>query len=417
MAATRTTLDAILQEDYLPGTQEQLNNDIPLLAYAEKNTKDVEGRRAVLAPHVSRNSGIGARAESGTLPTAQSQGYAEERIPLFYNYGRINISGPVMKSAQSDKASFVRAVDSEMKGVTRDLKRDVNRQCWGDGTGAIAGFSGGGASSNTATVIVPLATTNAGLGGSTAIGQLEPGMIVDVGTPTSPTLRASGITLTRVSDATALAASVLFGTAITASSTDFIFRTGSGGVVGTNQKEITGVQLIVDSSGTVFNVNPTTNPSWVAVEKSNSGTARSLSEPLIAAAAMDIQIAGGEDVNLAVGSPGVYRAFANLQTSLKRFTNTTDLKGGWTGLEFAAGVKPFPITSDRDCPNGSLYLFNTNYLTQYQMSDWEWMDEDGSVLHMTTGIDAYEAVLYKYHELATSKRNAHGKIVDITEAT
>lgn len=417
MAATRTTLDSILQEDYLPGTVEQLNNDIPILNYAEKNTKDVQGRRAVLAPHTQRSSGIGARAESGTLPTAGNQDYAEQRIPLFYNYGRINISGPVMRSSQSDKASFVRAVDSEMRGITRDLKRDVNRQCWGDGTGRIAGLSGQGASSNTASVILNLATTAAGLGGSTAIGQLEPGMVVDIGTAAAPTTRASGITLTRMQDSTALAASVLFATAVTASSTDFIFRSGSGGVVGTNQKEITGLRLIVDSSGTVFNVDPTADPSWVSVEKGNSGTNRSLTEPLIAAAAMDIQIAGGENVNLGVGSPGVYRAFANLQTSLKRFTNTRDLKGGWVGLDFASGTKPFPITSDRDCPNDSLFLLNTDYLTQYQMSDWEWMDEDGSVLHLTTGVDAYEAVLFKYHELATEKRNAHGKIVDITEAT
>src|SRR3990167_3634491 len=159
MAATRTTADSILQEDYLPGTQEQLNNEIPILAYAERNTRDVEGRRAVLAPHTKRSSGIGARAESGTLPTAGNQAWAEERIPLFYNYGRINITGPLMRSSQSDKASFVRAVDAEMKGITTDLKRDVNRQCWGDGTGRIAGFSGAGVSSNTATVLVNLAST------------------------------------------------------------------------------------------------------------------------------------------------------------------------------------------------------------------------------------------------------------------
>lgn len=412
MAQTRTNADSILKEFYLPGAQEQLNNDIPILTYAEKNTKDIEGRRAILAPHTKRSSGIGARAESGTLPTAGNQTWAEERISMFYNYGRIQVSGPLMRSTASDRGSFVRAVDAEMKGITMDLKRDVNRQCWGDGTGAIAGFSGGGASSNTATVLVPLATTAE----STQIGQLEPGMVVDVGTAASPTLRATGITLTRVSDATSGAAVVLFATALTASSTDFIFRTGNGGVVGTNQKEITGLQLIVDSTGTLHNVDPTVNPTWSATENGNSGTNRSLTESLMAKVVMDIHLAGGEDPNLGVGSPGVYRAFANLQTSLKRYTNTRDLKGGWVGLDFAAGVSPVPITSDRDCPNHQLYFLNTKYLTEFQMSDWEFMEEDGAVLNRVANTDAYEATLFKYHELATQKRNAHGKLVDLTEA-
>lgn len=409
--ATRTTADSILKEFYLPGAQEQLNNDIPLLTYAEKNTKDIEGRRAILAPHTKRSAGIGARAEGGTLPTAGNQTWAEERIPVFYNYGRIQVSGPLMKSTGSDRGSFLRAVDAEMKGITNDLKRDVNRQCWGDGTGAIAGFAG--TESTTATVVITLASTV----GTTQAGQLDPGMTIDIGTTASPTLRSSANSVTSVDTTTAGAFKVTLGTAVTVSSTDFIFRSGNGGVVGSNQKEITGLQLTVDSTGTVFNVAPGTHPSWVSVENGNSGTNRSLTEPLMARVVMDIQIAGGEYPSIGIGSPGVYRAFANLQTSLKRFTNTRELQGGWVGLDFAAGTKPIPITSDRDCPNNQLYFLNTSYLTEFQVSDWEWMEEDGAVLSRVANNDAYEAVLFKYHELATPKRNAHGKIVDITEAT
>lgn len=50
------------------------------------------------------------------------------------------------------------------------------------------------------------------------------------------------------------------------------------------------------------------------------------------------------------------------------------------------------------------------------MSDWEFMDEDGSVLSRVGGVDAYEATLFKYHELTTDMRNAHGIITDLTES-
>jgi len=48
------------------------------------------------------------------------------------------------------------------------------------------------------------------------------------------------------------------------------------------------------------------------------------------------------------------------------------------------------------------------------MSDWSFMDRDGSVLSRVANTDAYEATLYKYHELGTDKRNAHGKLTGLT---
>ena len=45
-----------------------------------------------------------------------------------------------------------------------------------------------------------------------------------------------------------------------------------------------------------------------------------------------------------------------------------------------------------------------------------WMDEDGAVLSRVSGVTAYEATLFKLHELATDERNSHGLIKDITEA-
>jgi hypothetical protein len=78
---TFTTADSALKEDYQPVIREQLNNANVLLAQIEKNTKDVEGRRAVLSLHITRNSGVGSRAEGGTLPSAGSQGYAGSACP------------------------------------------------------------------------------------------------------------------------------------------------------------------------------------------------------------------------------------------------------------------------------------------------------------------------------------------------
>src|ERR1700746_2891792 len=152
MALTFTTADSALKEFYLPAVREQLNNTNLLLSQIEKDTTNIEGRRAVLSLHVSRNSSVGARTEGAALPGTVSsgstsignEGYAEERIPIKHVYGRIQISGPIMRAMRSDRGSFIRALDSQMKGVTQSLKKDVNRQLWNGQTGAIVGFTSGG---------------------------------------------------------------------------------------------------------------------------------------------------------------------------------------------------------------------------------------------------------------------------------
>ena len=74
MALSLTNADSALKEYYLPPLRDQLNNENVLDSIVSKNTQDVEGRRAILSLHVTRNSGVGSRLENGTLPTAGNQG-------------------------------------------------------------------------------------------------------------------------------------------------------------------------------------------------------------------------------------------------------------------------------------------------------------------------------------------------------
>src|SRR5579871_1212086 len=169
MALTLTTADAVLKEDYLPGVREQLNNDTAL-AFFEKNSEDIVGRRAVLALHLQRNSGVGSRLEGGTLPSAGNQGYFDEYVTLKYHYARIQVTGPTIKAMASDKGSFVRAIRSEMDGATNDLRRNLNRQCFGTSNGVVATCG-----TTTASTTVQLAATTS----IQQMRQLEVGLIVD----------------------------------------------------------------------------------------------------------------------------------------------------------------------------------------------------------------------------------------------
>lgn len=400
---TFSNADSALKEFYIGPIREELNNTLLLLSMLDNNTTDIEGRRAVLSLHVARNAGVGARAEGGTLPTAGNQAYAQERVSLKYNYARITLTGPILRAMKSDKGSFTRALESETKGATNDLKRDINRQLWGTSDGVIATAD----TTTSSTTLNLLSTTT-----TTQLRQLEAGMLLDAGT----FFTAIAIVSVSVS-----AKTVVLASAVSVNTAQTLTRTGSGGS-GASQKELTGMQTLVASSGALFNVDPAVNPVWASTVDSNSGTLRSVSENLFAKNMQAIAIACGQDIDTVIGSDGVFRAYANLLTSLKRFPGTTDLKGGFKALDMSAGGygggQDVKLCWDRDTPSNQAYLLNTKpeSLSLFSMSDWEWMQEDGAVLFRVSGSDSYEAVLFGYKELATSARNRNGLVKDITES-
>lgn len=409
--STTTTASAVLKEFYLPAVRKVLNSEVFLLSQIEMNSEDIEGKRAVLSINTGRNHGVGARAESGTLPAAGRQGYSEERVPLRYNYGSIRISGPLMRAMASDRGSFTRPLQSETAGVTRDLKNDVNRQVYGTSNGVICPISG---VNTAATFPIANATT-------TQLRQLEEGMVISIGTVANPELRTASVTIVSVNTATRV---VTLSATVTTAATDFIFRAGSGGADGgAGQKELTGLQTIVaNGGGTVFNIDSAVVSRWNSYVDSNSGTNRAVAESMFTRAAMEVNIRSGENVDLWVTTDGVLRGVSNLLTSLKQFPQTNQLKSGFTGIDMGfqsqgqSGSQEVTMVYDKDCPGNTAFGLTTKRLQQYRAADWEFMEEDGAVLSRVAGVDAYDATLFMYHELATDARNAHCRIADLTES-
>lgn len=409
-----TTAAGILKEFYLPAVREQINNKIPFLQQLEKNTEDVEGSEAVISLHLSRSAGVGARLEGGTLPTAGNQGYTKQRVPLRTQTARGKVSIQAIKALATNRSSFERAVDSEMTRLQNDAKRDVNRQLFGTSDGVIATLA---VSTSSTTVNLAASTTPAQL------RQLEKDMVIDIGTVASPTATASARTISSINRAAKTL--VISGAAISGATTDRIFRQGSGGAIGgIGQAELTGLPTIVDSTGTLYSVNPSTYDSWSSYEDANGGTARSVSENLFETAMDEIEIAGGTEINLWVTTHGVRRAYGNLLSALKRSPGTIDLKGGYKALDVTAGGRTAGMMVDRDCPQqivssttcGSAFAVNTDHLQKHEEADWGFMDEDGAILSRVPNELAYEFTLYSIFEQTTDKRNAHGRLDNITEA-
>ena len=401
MPATLTTVSNILKEVYEPTIRDQLQNEAVALKRIERSSDGVEttvgGKYVTFPLHTRRNQGLGARNELEALPTPGQQAFAAARVSLRYLYGGVRLTGQLFELADKNYQAFSSALDAEMDGLKNDLVKDCNRQVYGDGSGAVAYVSA--ASAGTVTPTVSWATW----------AQL--GMQIDIidGTTlnnANPTVKASNRQITAID--TVNKTITHDGANVAYAIGDIIVRTGNV------NREWNGLGVIVKNTGTFQNVDPTVEPTWKAVIDSNGGTNRALSEGLMILMADNIRANGGSVTAIFAGL-GVRRAYFNLLSQQRRFTNTTEFEGGFRGLAFTTDKGDIPFVVDLDCPPNRAYFLNEKEITYYREADWSFMDRDGSKFSRVAGYDAYDATMYQYSQLGTHRRNTHGLLADITE--
>ena len=125
-----------------------------------------------------------------------------------------------------------------------------------------------------------------------------------------------------------------------------------------------------------------------------------------------VRVEGGE-TSLVTTSFGLRRVAANQLEPQQRFSNTTDLKGGFTSVE----INGVPLVADVDHPFGKMYFLDEKTIKIFHDRDWHFLDEDESILKWVTNRDAYEAVLARYMQIGASRRNTNYVISGLTDAT
>lgn len=399
---TLTTVDNILKEVYEEGVNDQLQSEITALKRIERSsegvTHEVGGKYVRFPVRTKRNHGIGARNESEALPIPRTQSYASAQVDLKYLYGALQLTGQTFELADKNYQAFASALDQEVNGLKEGLRKDMARQVYGDGSGKMA----------TATAVGTVTTF------VTTEGQyLETGMYVDIFT-SADAVRVANAEITDISEA-AGTYTVTFSPAagLATASGDYITRDNSGG------KEVTGLGAIVSDTGTIYNIDPTTEPVWKASVDENGGVNRALSEGIMINLVDTIRRKGGGVPTVIFTSLGVRRAYFNLLTQQRRATNTQEFTGGFKGLAFVSDGNEIPVIADVDCQNNRAYFLNEKEIKLYNAGDWSFMNRDGSnwqrVIDSNGSYDAYSATMYQYAEIGTHRRNAHALLDDLTE--
>lgn len=393
MPASMATVDAITKEVYQGKIQNQLQNEAIGYKRIERTSSGVEsqvgGKYVTFPLRVRRNHGIGYRNELEQLQAAGQQGYASVRVPLKFGYGRVRLSGQTMELASDNYQAFADAMELEMSGLKEDIAKDTNRVFYGDGKGGLATIGTLGTTVNTLTV--------------TSAQYLEVGMQIDVVNAGT----GAGTILNRQITAINGLVATFDGAAGSSAVGEIIVRTGNW------NREPQGLRSIVAATGILFNLNPTVEPLWKSTVNANGGTPRPLSEGLMIKLTDDVRVLGGK-TTLILTSLGVRRAYFNLLSQQRRYTNTKDFAGGLSGLAFNNG-REIPVIEDPDAPPGTMWFLDESKFKIYRDKDWSWLNRDGGIWKWVHDFDAYEAVLKQYWELGINQRNAQAVLQDITE--
>ena len=385
---TLQSAENALKTLYLGVVSDQLNTNVnPLLAMIEKTSSDVWGKEVrKLAPY-GVNGGIGAGTETGDLPSAAQNNYAQFVLTLKNLYGTIEISDKAIRASQNNAGAFVNLLNAEMEGLIKASKFNFGRMLYGDGSGKLCRVE---TKTGLNTVIVD------------SVKNLMEGMIVDLYN-SSDEIDASGIRINGVLHSTR--------NIIIDRTTEGLPFTDSNGyfvMQGSYQKELTGLGALFGNTETLYGLEKSKNP-WLTPYKKTSAE---LTDVVIQRAIDHLDETAGSMADFIVCSSGVKRAYQNYLITNRTNIDIMDLKGGYKAMSYNG----IPLISDRFVPSGTMYIHNTKEFHLHQKSDWLWLEgDDGRVIKQVAGRPVYTATLVKYADLICDRPVGQAMISGITE--
>ena len=443
--STLSNYAEVLKVFYLPGIQDYLNQSTILSSIVETNEKDVSGKTATIENHYGRSTGTGAVGDGGALMSASYQKFKTSTVPMKYVYGRVNFTGPTIAATRDEKGAYAKVIDTEVRGITEDLRKEVNRMLWGCGYGVLARWQTG----VSASITVQKKYRGNSVGGD-GFGSAFGAKYLDKRTdgyqckPTisgnnsgTYTITATDIAVTALTKGATADTITITDVGTPAAGTWYVRPKGlaaqSTTTGASNRTEPMGLRGLVNDGNidkiAIFNASYTgttgsdhlqglsvSSYSWfkAIVDAHPSGRyagQRALTLDLMQTMFDMVEEVAGKDYgpNLILTTRAMRRQYLALCQASATTVNKMALDGGWTALDYN-GV---PLMVDNDAIDGEIYFLTTKDMQIYRMSDYNWMDQDGAILSRISGYDKYEAVLFRYFEFGVNNRANQGVLCDL----
>lgn len=397
--ADTTTFDPLFREVVAPRVNSLVDESTILLRWLERRKRRFVGNKWQVPLNINHNQGIGARGEFGDLPAAGQEDYKRATFANADNWGQMKFSQRLINQARSEKGALKESIASETDGLVKSISLDLNRQCFGDGTGLLA----------------TLGTT----GGSTTVvctdtKRIKVNMRVDILVKSSGAVLAADRKVTKIVKNTSFD---IDGAAVTTSNTHGVYRAGN--TVGATNYEFPGLAALVKTTGAYGNLNPSTAGLEMWAGNVFTGVTGLTDEKMQKAwdAPHENGIPASND-RLVIGTYGTRREYGRLLQTQRRFNdvktrpagNTKLQGGGFDALEYNGT----DFVVDRDVDAGVIYYLDSEAI-EYLLLERGFKNDDGSVLKDDGGT-GYTAPYYVMSTIGTDNRGAHSKQEGVTEA-
>lgn len=410
--ATVSLLDYLLKEYYDPeGIAEQINNETILSKRVPIATETFDGRRFFFAIETGYSEAVGTVPESAPLPAPGNRTGVDATVYPMFTYATVQLSGPAVEQAKSNKGAFADAMDREVNGMVTNVAMHMNRIRFNDGTGAM-----GQVASVAGNVITMTQGTN--------MVYFRPNQVLSVITGPNRTgaLRTGTMTVQSVDpiNFNITVNAVVTGT----SANDWLMLANNQQNPNTNLFEAMGLLGVVDDgtyAATLQGVSRTSYPIWKA-NVLNAGTASAnadLTLRLLRQAFTRARIYGKSEPDLILSTDGVRDAYIGLIEPDRRYVDTYEIDGGFEAVAYSNGGKKIDWVTDKDCPLNTVFILNTKDLRNFYVFKGRWDDTTGSIWKQAqvsgAYVDAYWAYWKAYWNFGAKRCNTHAVIRYVNE--
>lgn len=388
-----TATVGLLKNWYAGSVVTQFNDELPLYRDMEKGKEKFQGLQVVRALKVRRNPGIGATSDGGLLPTIGTQTTINPTIAAKFLYLRFGLTGPMLKSAQGDKGAFANIMSYEMEQGMIDLKNDVNRQMFWDGSADLGLVAANVVASN-------VVTANGRVTNEPGNKYLDVGMVIDIVNAAGTAILASGLTINAMSGTTTV--TMTLSAPVTCSANDVIVRSGSF------NNEVQGLLTSLDGgTSTIYSVDRSAYQVYQGNAISGSGGQLTLN--LMQQAMNEARRRGDGKISTVITDFDSERFYNKLLVADRRYVSSTAtgdgsfIQKGKSYLEFGG----CPVVPDKDCPNAYMFFLDPTTWKKYVLSELEWADESGSQMIAQVSSDSWEVRLRLFFNIFPEKPSAN----------
>lgn len=365
----------------------------------------------------SRHGGITNLANDGNSLVSGKASIGQASVLVKIVTGTFDITKLTIDATKTNKGAVENQLTWQASTLGSDFARDINRQYFSDGVGVLAEVATSG-SVGVGTIAVQYPTTSLDDGRSTdwygtvngdinPVKYIAPDMVLGIGTAA-----ADLGTVTSVNGNT-----IIVTGAPAVNNNDAIYRVdGTGEGAGT--AEIQGMRAALSSTtGTATYANVARSVYGWTPQLQGAGTA----EVLTLSSMEDVYLSAKEfaqtsDRFAIFMNKSLFKKYGDILTAMRRSVNTTELLGGWTGLEFAAGAGKVGVFLDYDVPDGEVLIVNLDSWTVCQVSDMNWLeDPNGGALIRRRDAISYQATMVWFTNLLCLCPASNGRLLRKTD--